>query len=68
MSRGFLVGHPGRGLVDQKQARFLGKQHADLKPLLLAMRQFGGLPPAVILEPHAFQQGVDALALVAGAA
>ena len=33
------VGHAGRRLVDQQQARFLGEQHADLEPLLLAVRQ-----------------------------
>ena len=34
-----VVGHAGDGLVEQQQLRLLHQQHADLEPLLLAMRQ-----------------------------
>ena len=34
-----LVGHAGDRLVEQQQSRLLHQQHADLEPLLLAVRQ-----------------------------
>ncbi len=36
------VGHAGDRLVDQQQLRLLRQQHADLEPLLLAVRQAAG--------------------------
>ena len=36
------VGHAGDRLVDQQQLRVLRQQHADLEPLLLAVRQAAG--------------------------
>ena len=34
-----LVGHAGHRLVEQQQLRLLHEQHADLEPLLLAVRE-----------------------------
>ncbi len=42
----FDIGHAGHRLVDQQQLRILRQQHADLEPLLLAMRQIAGEPVA----------------------
>ena len=39
---GLGVGHAGDRLVDQQQLRVLREQHADLEPLLLAVRQAAG--------------------------
>ena len=39
---GLLVGHAGHRLVEQQQLRVLHQQHADLQPLLLAVRQQAG--------------------------
>ena len=36
---GLGIGHAGDRFVDQQQLRILRKQHADLEPLLLAMRK-----------------------------
>ena len=36
---GFLRRHAGDRLVDQQQLRLLHQQHADLEPLLLAVRR-----------------------------
>ena len=45
---GLGVGHAGDRLVDQQQLRVLRQQHADLEPLLLAVRQTAGQRVAVI--------------------
>ena len=45
------VGHAGDRLVDQQQFRLLRQQHADLQPLLLAVRQAAGDARAQRLEP-----------------
>jgi hypothetical protein len=34
----FRIGHAGHRLIDQQQSRLLRQQHADLEPLLLAVR------------------------------
>ena len=39
-----VVGHAGDRLVEQQQLRLLHQQHADLQPLLLAVRQRAGEP------------------------
>ena len=39
---GFLVGHAGHRLVEQQQLGVLHQQHADLQPLLLAVREQAG--------------------------
>ena len=38
----FVVAHPGDRLVEQQQLGVLHQQHADLQPLLLAVRQGAG--------------------------
>ena len=45
------VGHAGDRLVDQQQLRVLRQQHADLEPLLLAVRQVGGERLRAVREP-----------------
>ena len=57
---GLGVGHAGDRLVDQQQLRFLREQHADLEPLLLAVRQAAGDARAHVLEPDVSRMLVDA--------
>src|SRR5712672_787987 len=57
---GLDVGHAGDRLVDQKQFRILREQHADLEPLLLAVRQAPRQPVARLGEPDGFQHPLDA--------
>ena len=38
----FGIGHAGDRLVHQQEARVLGKQHADLQPLLLTVAEDAG--------------------------
>ncbi len=38
----FFIAHPGHRLIDQEQRGLLQNHHADLQPLLLAVRQGPG--------------------------
>ena len=58
---GLDVGHAGDRLVDQQQFRVLRQQHADLEPLLLAVRQASGQPIARVVQADGFQHPLDAL-------
>ena len=62
------VGHAGDRLVDQQQLRVLRQQHADLQPLLLAVRQAAGQSVARIGQADGFQDAVDPLGFVPAAA
>ena len=57
---GFDVGHAGDRLVDQQQFRILRQQHADLEPLLLAVRQASRQPVTRVGQPNGFQHPLDA--------
>ena len=56
---GFGVGHAGDRLVDQQQLRVVRQQHADLEPLLLAVRKGAGDPGAMVLETRSDEDQVD---------
>ena len=60
-----LVCHTCDRLVDQQQMRILHQQHADLEPLLLAVRECAGLALGLLLESDDAQDLVDAVALLA---
>ena len=60
---GLDVGHAGDGLVDQQQFRVLRQQHADLQPLLLAVRQASGQAVARVRQADGFQHALDPLGL-----
>jgi len=62
----FGIGHAGDGLIKKQQFRFLHKQHADLQPLLLAVREQTSRTSKFGLEPDAFERRVDAVTLFAG--
>src|SRR5229473_1237913 len=57
---GLDVGHAGDRLVDQQQFRILRQQHADLEPLLLAVRQAPRQPVTCVGQPDGFQHPLDA--------
>src|ERR1700687_511615 len=46
---GLIVGHTGYGFVDQQQIGVLDDHHTDLKPLLLAVREFAGATTGLVL-------------------
>ena len=63
---GFLRRHAGDRLVDQQQLGLLHQQHADLEPLLLAVRQRAAPARARCGgQPDDLEHFVDALALSA---
>ena len=64
-ARGFFLGHAGHRLVHQQQLRILGHHHADLEPLLLAVRQRSGLLAGLGGEADGLQRGRDAPSRVA---
>jgi hypothetical protein len=41
---GLIRRHAGGGLVEQEELRLHAHRHADLQPLLLAMRELAGEP------------------------
>ena len=59
----FLRRHAGDGLVDQQHLRVLHEQHADLEPLLLAVRQRACAHVSAVLQPDRFEDMIDAFAL-----
>ncbi|KAG1244726.1 hypothetical protein G6F65_021638 [Rhizopus arrhizus] len=63
---GLGVGHARHGFVQQQQLGFLHQQHADLQPLLLAMRQQAGGPPHLGPQPDQVQRFADLVGLFAG--
>ena len=64
---GLGVGHAGDRLVDQQQLRVLRQQHADLEPLLLAVRQAAGERARARAPSRTVSRmRVDALALARG--
>src|SRR3989344_5976182 len=62
---GFFVGHAGHGLVEQQQLGVLHQQHADLEPLLLAVRKQAGRALGLVLEVDELQHGANAVELLA---
>src|SRR6185312_14771392 len=58
----FLVRHAGDRFIEQQKARLLHQQHADLKPLLLPVRQQAGWPPGVGHELDQLERLQDAIA------
>ena len=62
------VGHAGDRLVHQQELWVLRQQHADLEPLLLAVRQAAGDPLAHGLQPDDLQDAVDAALALGGVA
>ena len=56
----FLRRHAGHRLIDQQQSRVLHEQHADLEPLLLAMREDARARIALVLQPDRDQHLIDA--------
>ena len=66
---GLLVRHAGHGLVHQQHLRVLRQQHADLEPLLLAVRRAARLHAArSSRRPIVSSAAVDAVALLAAQA
>jgi hypothetical protein len=61
------IGHAGHRLVDQKQLRLLRQKHADLQPLLLAVREIGGQIVARA-SAHGRENLVDARLVLRGQA
>src|SRR6266478_5230049 len=55
-ARGLFVGHPGDRLIDQQELRILRDHHADLEPLLFAVRQGAGLPIGLVGELHGLER------------
>jgi hypothetical protein len=58
----FLVGHAGHGFVEEQQLRLLHQQHADLQPLLLAVRKQAGQAVGVSTEADRLQRFGNAVA------
>src|SRR5262245_603722 len=63
---GLGVGHAGDRLVDQEELGLLRQQHADLQPLLLAVRQRAGDAAAHARQADSLENAVDALRFLAG--
>jgi len=61
--RGLLVGHASCGLVNEQEAGVLGEEHADLQPLLLAVRERAGLGVLLRGEADGLQNLPDAITL-----
>src|SRR5438876_976409 len=57
---GLCIGHAGDRLIDKKEFRLLGQQHADLEPLLLAMREAGSKRIALGTEPDKVEEFSEA--------
>src|SRR3569623_1367547 len=62
---GLLMRHAGDGFVHQQRLGLLHEQHADLQPLLLAVRQFGGARMTLRSEHDRVQYRIDTVALLA---
>ena len=60
------VGHAGDRLVDEQELRVLRQQHADLEPLLLAVRQRAGKDVAQVGQADGREDAVDLLGLGSG--
>ena len=59
---------PGDRLVEQQQLRLLHQQHADLEPLLLAVRQQAGDAIGGFLQADERERGRDPVFFLAGSA
>src|SRR6202044_3525938 len=57
----FHIRHAGHRLIDQEELWILRQQHADLEPLLLAVRQAAGKAVAHRSEASGRQNFVDAV-------
>eukprot|EP01022_Parablepharisma_sp_SALTPOND_P030357 TRINITY_DN760_c2_g2_i2.p2 TRINITY_DN760_c2_g2~~TRINITY_DN760_c2_g2_i2.p2 ORF type:complete len:1280 (+),score=504.50 TRINITY_DN760_c2_g2_i2:6407-10246(+) len=58
-ARGLGIGHAGHRLIQQQQLRLLHQQHADLQPLLLAVREQTGHPMFLAVQTDQLEDVLD---------
>src|SRR4051812_42968005 len=63
-----LVGHAGGRFIDEQEPGILREEHADLKPLLLAVRERAGFPLSLLGEVDRLENLLDAITLRAARA